>query len=243
MTSITHTVFADLDTEGRLLSPVYKGVLAKPGSFGFRGEIALKFQVALADEKRPPEIKFDQVMAVADAGSTTLNFLAGVAPSLEHLKLLCEVMGDKLSPAGKYFFFASNLDISQQFQIVYGGATFWVLPLDEATVYNELLDLFYIERGDLKKLDTAGKLSAVANGAAKFNGKFKEINFDDGLKVMGPLPFMIRSIDSTPRVSLPALIGTPIKAIVLPSAASGSAVRLRNSGSFEISDTTLGIPV
>lgn len=187
MTSITDTAFADLDTEGRLLSPVYKGALAKPGSFGFRGELALKFQVALADEKRPPEIKFDQVMAVAEAGSTTLNFLAGVAPSLEHLKLLCEVLGDKLAPSGKYFFFASNLDISQRFQIVYGGATFWVMPLDEATVYNELLDLFYIERGDLKKLDTAGKLSAVANGAAKFNGKFKEISFDEGLKVMGPL--------------------------------------------------------
>lgn len=187
MTSITETPFADLDTEGRLLSPVYKGALAKPGSFGFRGEIALKFQVALADEKRPPELKFDQVMAVAEAGAPTISFLAGVAPSLKHLKLLCEVMGDKLSASGKYFFFASNLDIAQRFQIVYGGATFWVLPLDEATVYNELLDLFYIERGDLKKLDTAGKLSAVANGAAKFNAKFKEISFDEGLKVMGPL--------------------------------------------------------
>ena len=187
MTSITETPFADLDAEGRLLSPVYKGTLAKPGSFGFRGEIALKFQVAMADEKRPPELKFAQVMSVADAGAPTISFLAGVAPSLELLKLLCEVMGDKLSATGKYFFFAGNLDIAQRFQIVYGGATFWVLPLDEATVYNELLELFCIERGDLKKLDTAGKLSAVANGAAKFNARFKEISFDEGLKVMGPL--------------------------------------------------------
>ena len=141
----------------------------------------------MADEKRPPELKFDQVMSVADAGAPTISFLAGVAPSLEHLKLLCEVLGDKLSATGKYFFFASNLDIAQRFQIVYGGATFWVLPLDEATVYNELLELFCIERGDLKKLDTAGKLSAVAHGAAKFNARFKEISFDEGLKVMGPI--------------------------------------------------------
>ena len=187
MTSITETPYADLEAEGRLLSPVYKGALAKPGTFGFRGEIALKFQRAMADEKRPPEVKFDQVMSVAEAGAPAISFLAGVAPSLAHLKLLCEVLGDKLSPTGKYFFFAGNLDISQRFQIVYGGATFWILPLEEATVYNELLELFNIERGDLKKLDTAGKLSAVANGAAKFCARFKEISFEEGLQVMGPI--------------------------------------------------------
>lgn len=187
MTSITETPFAELDADGRLLSPVYKGALAKSGRFGFRGEIALKFQRAMADEKRPPEIKFDQVMTVADADSPTIPFLAGVAPSLEHLKLLCEILGDKLSPAGKYFFFASNLDISKRYQIAYGGAHFWVLPLDEATVYNELLELFRIERGDLKRLDTAGKLAAVAEGAASFNGKFEEISFEQGLQIMGPL--------------------------------------------------------
>lgn len=187
MTSITDTPFAELDAEGRLLSPVFKGPLAKPGRYGFRGEIALKFAHMIADEKRPPEVKLDQVMTVADAGASTIPFLAGFALSLEHLKLLCEILGDKLSPNGKYFFFAGNLDIASRYQIAYGGATFWVLPLDEATVYNELLELFRIERGDLKKLDTAGKLAAVADGAARFNEKFAQISFEDGLKVMGPI--------------------------------------------------------
>lgn len=187
MTAIPATPFADLDADGRLLSPVFKGVTGLAGRFGFRGEIALKFQIAMADEKRPPEIKFDQVMAVADAGAACFAFLAGVAPSLEHLKLLCEVLGDKLSPAGKYFFFATNLDISSRYQISYGGASFWVLPLEEATVYNELLELFRIERGDLKKADTAGKLNALADASAKFSEKFEQISFEQGLKLMGPI--------------------------------------------------------
>jgi hypothetical protein len=126
-------------------------------------------------------------MTVAKAGEPTIPFLAGVALSLEHLKLLCEVLGDKLSPTGKYFFFAGNLDISKRYQIAYGGATFWVLPLEEATVYNEILELFGIERNDLKKLDTAGKLMAVAEAAAAFNDKFPEISFEEGLKIMGPI--------------------------------------------------------
>lgn len=187
MTTFAATPLADIDAEGRLLSPVYKGPTSRAGRFAFRGEIALKFQTALADEKRPPEIKLDQVMTVADTGAPVIPFLAGMAPSLEHLKLLCEVLGDKLGAEGKYFFFACNLDISLRFQIPYGGATFYVLPLDESTVYNELLDLFRLERGDLKKLDTAGKVMAIADAAARFKGKFEEISFEKGLEVMGPI--------------------------------------------------------
>lgn len=187
MTTINETPLGTLESEGRLLSPVFKGATAKEGYFGFRGAIALKFAQKLSDEARPPEIKFDQVMTVAKAGESTIPFLTGVALSLEHIKLLCEVVGDKLSPDGKYFFFAGNLDISKRFQIAYGGTKFWVLPLDEATVYNELLDLFGIEKNDLKKLDTAGKLMAVAEAAADFSEAFPEISFEEGLNIMGPI--------------------------------------------------------
>ncbi|UZR27302.1 hypothetical protein [Methylococcus mesophilus] len=187
MTTISETPFASLENENRLLSPVFKGATAQPGVFGFRGMIALKFAQQLSDEARPPEIKFDQVMTVAKAGESTIPFLAGVALSLEYLDLLLDVLGDKLSPTGKYFFFAGNLDISKRYQITHRGATFWVLPLDEATVYNELLELFRIEKNDLKKLDTAGKLVAVADAAASFDEKFDVISFEEGLKIMGPI--------------------------------------------------------
>lgn len=187
MTLITETPFAQLEAEGRLLSPVLKGPTTKPGHFGFRGEVALEFQKALADEKRPPEIKLDQVMMVASAGEATIPFLAGFAPSLAHLKLLCEHFGDTLSPSGKYFFFAGNLDISKKYQIAFGGATFWVLPLEEATVYNELLDMFRMDKSSLKKLDTAGKLDAIADKAASFSEKWTAISFEEGLKIMGPI--------------------------------------------------------
>lgn len=187
MTQITETPFAKLEAEGRLLSPVFKGATTKPGRFGFRGEVALEFQKSMADEKRPPEIKLDQVMMVASAGEATIPFLAGFAHSLAHLKLVCEHFGDKLSPTGKYFFFAGNLDISKKYQIAYGGATFWMMPLDEATVYNELLDMFRMEKSSLKKLETAGKLDAIADKAASFNEKWTAISFEEGLKIMGPI--------------------------------------------------------
>jgi hypothetical protein len=68
MTTIQETAFARLESEGRLLNSVLKAATHKPGRFGFRGDIALKFQAKLADEARPPEISSDQVIAVAQAG-------------------------------------------------------------------------------------------------------------------------------------------------------------------------------
>jgi len=44
--------------------------------FGFRGEIALKFAPQFADEKRPPELSADQVIAVANVGEPTISFLS-----------------------------------------------------------------------------------------------------------------------------------------------------------------------
>lgn len=187
MTTITETPFASLEEEVRLLSPVFKGATTKPGRFGFRGAIAVKLAKSVAGEIRPPEIKLDQVMAVANKGETTFPFLAGFALSLGHLQDLVELLGDKLTPSGKYFFFAENLDISKKYQIALGGVTWWVLPLDEATVYNELLELFRTEKSELKKLDTAGKLDIIADKAAFFDEKWDEISFEEGLKIMGPI--------------------------------------------------------
>lgn len=187
MTSISETPLSNLEAEGRLMSPVYKGPTAKPGYFGFRGALALKYAQKMSDEARPPEIKFDQVMTVVNTSDASIPFLCGFALSLEHLQLLTEVLGDKLTASGKYFFFAGNLDISKRYQITYNGIPFWVLPLEEATVYNELLDLFNIERNDLKKLDTAGKLMAVAEAAEGYTEKFPELSFEEGLKIMGPI--------------------------------------------------------
>lgn len=186
MTDIAQTPLGSLDGEGRLLSPVFKGPIG-PAAFGFRGELALKFAEKLSDEARPPELKLDQVMIAAPVGGSVLSFLAGFAPSLQHLRDVCEVLGDKLGKDGKYFFFAGNLDISRKYRIAYGGADFWVLPLDEATVYNEMLELLRIEKSELKKLDTAGKLAIVAGKAAEFTEAWPRIVFEEGLKIMGPI--------------------------------------------------------
>jgi hypothetical protein len=187
MTTIDQTALGHLEAEGRLLNSVLKGPTKKAGRIGFRGDIALKFQAKMADEARPPEIAAEQVIAAANAGEPHIAFLAGFLLSFEYLHLVAEALGDLLSPAGKYIFYVDNIDISKKYVCEYGGATFYILPIDEATVYNEVLELLYLEKTELKKLDTAGKTDAIADKAASFSAGYAKISYEEGLKLMGPV--------------------------------------------------------
>lgn len=184
---IEDTAFARLDKEGRLLNPLLKAPTSKPGRFGFRGELALRFAPKLADEARPPELLCGQAMAIASSGEKHLSFFAGYLLSFEYLKDVADVLGDTLSAGGKYFLYCNNIDLSKKYQVPYKGAMFYVLPIDESAVYNELLTLFYLEKNDLKKKDTAGKLDAVADAALKFDLTFDTISYAEGLALMGPV--------------------------------------------------------
>ncbi|GBH24243.1 hypothetical protein [Burkholderia vietnamiensis] len=186
-TTLDDTAFARLEAEGRLLNPVLKGLTNTFGRVGFRGELALRFAAKLADEARPPELTCDQVMAVATFGEPPLPFFAGFLLSFEYLKDVAEVLGDTLSAGGKYFLFCDNIDLSKRYQVPYKGAMFYVLPILESTVYNEMLELLYLEKSELKKKDTAGKLDAVADAALKFDVTFDTITYAEGLELMGPV--------------------------------------------------------
>jgi hypothetical protein len=187
MTTLEQTAFSRLDKEKRLQNAVLKEATKKAGRFGFRGEVAIKFAPQLADEARPPEITVDQVMAIANEGEKGIPFLTAYLLSFGYLEMLVDALGDTLTPEGKYFLFCNNIDLLKKYQVSMGGATFYILPIDESTVYNELLELLRLEKGDLKKLDTASKLDVVADKALTYTASFPVITYEEGLKLMGPV--------------------------------------------------------
>ncbi len=187
MTKIEDTAFSKLEKEGRLLNPVLKGATERPGRFGFRGELAIKFAQQFADEKRPPELSADQVIAVAMEGEDNIPFLAAYLHSFESLTAMAEVLNGLLTPEGKYFIFCNNIDLLSKYVVEIDGVTFNILPIDEATVYNELLELLYLDKSELKRKSTGGKIDAIFDAATKFNQAYEAINYAEGLKRMGPI--------------------------------------------------------
>jgi hypothetical protein len=177
-----------LERDERLLNPVVRGESKTvAGRCLFRGELVLKKAPARENEKRPPELKADQAILATSVGAATLDFAAFYLLSFESVKTAAEVLAPMLVPAGRYFAFCNNIDLGAAYVVSFSELDLYVLPLDESTVYNELLELVRIEKNDLKKLDPVGKLDAIVNASKKVHAKFARISYEQGLALMGPV--------------------------------------------------------
>ena len=157
------------------------------GRFGFRGDIALKFQTQVADEKRPPDFSIEQVLTIVNDGEPTIPVLVGYIHSLAYLETAAEVLKGLLRSDGSYFMFCNNIDLLAKYRIKMGDVTFYVLPCDESTVWKEMMDLLSIDKNDIKKLDTAGKLDYVLDAAKRFSESYEFIAYADALAKMEPV--------------------------------------------------------
>jgi hypothetical protein len=97
------------------------------------------------------------------------------------------VLDGLLRPDGTYFMFCNNVDLLAKYRITLGGITFYVLPCDETTVWKEMMDLMSVDKNDVKKLDTAGKLDYLLDVAARFKEPYEVISFEDAVKRMEPV--------------------------------------------------------
>jgi hypothetical protein len=187
MTAIENTALGRLEKEGRLLNAVLKGGTAKPGRFGFRGDVALKFQTQVADEKRPPDYSIEQVLTIAQDGERTIPVLAGYLHSFAYLADVVTVLDGALSPTGSYFMFCNNIDLLAKYRVKFDDISFHVLPCDESTVWKEMMDLVGLNKDDIKKLDPGGKLDYLLGAAKDLGLSYEEISYDEGLKRMEPV--------------------------------------------------------
>lgn len=174
MTStIESPAFQRLETEGRLLKPSLNGPTKVAGRFGFRGDIALTID---------PPVTLEAVFAAADNGEAAISFLAGSLTTVKHLPALVEALGENIKAGGKYFIYVSDLGRSSRYQIEFNGVSFYILPIDDTSVYNELIDYLYLDKTKMKKMDTAEKVDAIADGALKYGEKYEVISYEEGLK-------------------------------------------------------------
>lgn len=165
--------FQRLQAEGRLLKPALNGPTHVAGRFGFRGEIALS---------TAPPVMLEAAIATASDTEATLSFLAGSLSTYKQLPALIEALGASIGAGGKYFIYVSDLDRASRYQIDFSGISFYVLPIDDTSVYNELIDFLYLDKNKMKKMDTAAKVDAIADGALKYTQAYEVISFEEGLK-------------------------------------------------------------
>jgi hypothetical protein len=173
MTDVANTPFAKLDAEGRLLNPALKSHTHVAGRFGFRGDISYDADTVLKE-----------VFSVAEAGKPAIGFLAGSIKKYETLPKLVETFGTALDGDGKYFIYISDLPQGNRFYIKFGDVKIFAIFIDDTSVYNELIDTFYVDKVKLKKYDTPAKLDALAEVGLKYAALegYAEVSYEEGLR-------------------------------------------------------------
>src|SRR5450756_776223 len=142
MTAIADTPFAKLEAEGRLQKPILNADTHVAGRFGYRGEISYD----------GPETLLKEVFSVSEAGKPAIGFLAGSIKQYESLPKLVETFGTAFNGDGKYFIYIADLPQGNRFYLRFGDVKIFAIFIDETTVYNELIDTFYVDKVKLKKL-------------------------------------------------------------------------------------------
>jgi hypothetical protein len=174
MTAVTDTPFAKLEAEGRLLKPTLKADTHVEGRFGFRGDISYD----------GPESFIKEVFTVSETGKSAIGFLSGSIKAYEDLPKIVETFGSALDAEGKYLIYVGDIPRGSRWYIAIGDVKFFIVFIDDTSVYNELIDTFYVDKVKLKKYDTSAKLDALADVGLKYTAvsDYETVTYEEGLK-------------------------------------------------------------
>jgi len=137
--------------------PSFNDVLSG-GLNGYRGALIVEEGKQLSpDRKLPPKIQLRQVIMVSDEGG--IKFLTCELESFNHFVPMFEKYKEFFTPDSVNVLFVTDLDGNGTF--TYEGIEFTAIMLDESSVWNEILELTDLEKGDMKKLDAAEKIEKV----------------------------------------------------------------------------------
>jgi hypothetical protein len=140
------------------------------GLQAFRGDFVVKageFNVA-AGKRNPPEALLKQ--AVILAGEESIKLIAGNFASVDELPELIAGFGADMEPDCITVLFVDNL--AADAIIEQDGHRYVLILHPEGLIWNELMDLFYIEKSDLKGQSGEDKVATVYEAAKGYDPKF-----------------------------------------------------------------------
>lgn len=168
------------DKQGLLFITSVLGATGEKGIDAFRGDLILiqgSFREGSTTDRKPPELLLHQAAILADGEK--FIFVSGLFSELKDVSVFVEKYLPALTPETATLFFVEN--IASPMQIELEGITFKFVPYKEGMVWNETLELLYIEKADLKGQSAEDKVVTVFDAAKGFSTKTPTIAFEDAL--------------------------------------------------------------
>ncbi|WP_373073137.1 hypothetical protein [Sulfurimonas sp.] len=161
--------------------PSFNDVLSD-GLNGYRGALIVEEGKQLSpDRKLPPKIQLKQVIMVSD--DSGIKFLTCELESFNHFVPMFEKYKEFFTPDSVNVLFVTDLDGNGTF--TYEGVEFTAIMLDESSVWNEILELADLEKGDMKKLDAAEKIEKVYEEILDNDVKEAAKSYEEMLELVG----------------------------------------------------------
>lgn len=170
----------DLDKQGLTFIMSVLGKTSETGLSAYRGDLVLiqgAFREGSTTDRKPPELLLKQAAIVAT--DDKFIFVSGLFEQLAQVQTFVEKYEPVMSPDTLTLFFVEN--IAEKMQVVLDDITFKFVPYKEGMIWNETLDLLYIEKVDLKGQSAEDKVVTVYEAAKTFNTKTETIPFEEAL--------------------------------------------------------------
>ncbi|HRJ54540.1 MAG TPA: hypothetical protein PLE99_17395 [Candidatus Thiothrix moscowensis] len=151
----------------------------KSGQYAFRGDLIVKLGEfnEVANKRNPPEAVIKEAVILAD--DTSLLMVVGNFSDILELPEFISRFTADLAPDCKPLFFVDNLKESVVVDVE--GRSYTLIPLPSGMVWNELLDLCYLDKHDLKGQSTEDKVVTVYNALKSYQPKFKTATLDEAI--------------------------------------------------------------
>lgn len=149
------------------------------GNFAFRGDLIVTPGALneAAKKRNPPEaIIKEAVMLFKD---DKIAMVVGNFADVFELPQFAEKFGADLADDCKPVFFVDNLKDSALLEI--GGRQYTLITFRSGVIWNELLDLVYLEKSDLKSQKSEDKIETVYEAFQSYKPKYATSTLDDVL--------------------------------------------------------------
>ena len=144
----------------------------------YRGDLVLEFgEVTERGDRKPPNIVAKQAVLLVSGGK--IEMIAAGLDRLSDLSMIAENYSADYAAGCLTLFFVHNVKVPLKVSL--SGTEYLVEPLEDGMIWNELLELLCIEKGDLKGQSAEEKVVTVAGELKAFKSKGEAVDYEAAL--------------------------------------------------------------
>ena len=148
----------------------------------YRGALIVEEGKKLSETKvMPPKAQAKQVIMISE--NEKIKFFACELETFGYFEQFFEKYKEFFDANSVNLLYVIDLDANGVFE--YQGVKFSAFMLDESSVWNEVLDYFSLEKGELKKLSNEEKLEKIYDELATMSVESVDKTYDEMLALMG----------------------------------------------------------